>query len=116
MSIYTTSVILRSKLSKTNMRHIIHHKHKKVIITHPIDRLALIVGFLQPLATIPQIWLVFTSGDASQVSIFTWAAFNVASVVILWYGLKHKLPPVWIPQIVWILVQTPMMIAPLIFS
>lgn len=96
------------------MRHIIHHKHK-VEITHPIDSMALVVGIAQPFATIPQIILVFQSGDAAEVSFFMWAAFNVASVIILIYGLKHRLAPVWFPQIIWILVQTPMMLSPLIF-
>lgn len=95
------------------MRHIIHRKHK-VEITHPIDSLALLVGIAQPFATIPQIILVFQSGDASEVSMFMWAAFNVASLIILIYGLKHRLAPVWFPQIIWILVQTPMMFAPLV--
>lgn len=96
------------------MRHIIHHQHK-VEITHPIDRMALLVGVAQPFATIPQIILVFQSGNAEEVSIFMWAAFNVASVIMLLYGLKHRLAPVWFPQIIWILVQTPMMLSPLIF-
>lgn len=96
------------------MRHIIHRRHK-VEITHPIDRLALFVGVAQPFATIPQIYLVFHSGDASEVSFFMWAFFNLSSVVLLIYGLKHRLMPVWFPQIIWILVQTPMMLAPFIF-
>ena len=97
------------------MRHIIHHRHK-VVITHPIDRLALFVGAAQPFATIPQIILVFQSGNTSEVSVFMWAAFNVASIVMLIYGFKHRLVPVWLPQIVWILVQTPMMLSPWILG
>lgn len=97
------------------MRHIMHHKHKKVQIKHPVDFLALWVGIMQPFATIPQIWLVFSSGNADEVSWFMWLAFNVASVIILIYGIKHRLPPIWFPQIIWILVQTPMMLAPFIF-
>lgn len=97
------------------MRHIFHPKHK-IELTHPIDSLALLVGVLQPFATIPQIVLVFQSGNAAEVSVFMWAAFNVASVIILIYGLKHKLSPVWFPQIIWILVQTPMMLAPFILN
>ena len=98
------------------MRHIMHHEHKKVEITHPIDRLALIVGVLQPFATIPQIYLVFSAGNASEVSLFMWLSFNIASVVLLIYGLKHRLTVVWFPQIIWILVQTPMMLSPFIFK
>jgi uncharacterized protein with PQ loop repeat len=97
------------------MQHIINHKHK-VEITHPIDSIALIVGIVQPFATIPQIILTYTAQDASQVSFAMWLIFNIASAVLLVYGIKHKLAPIWFPQIIWILVQTPMMLSPFIFN
>jgi len=80
-----------------------------------IDTLALVVGVIQPLTTLPQIYLVFSSHDVSQVSLFMWTSYNVASVVLLIYGLKHKLLPVIGSQILWLIVQTPMMIAVFIF-
>jgi len=97
------------------MRHTLHPKHK-VIKTHTIDTLALIVGVIQPLTTLPQILIVFTSQDASQVSLFTWTAYNIASVILLTYGLRHKLKPIIYAQILWLVVQTPMMLSVFIFN
>ena len=80
-----------------------------------IDALALVVGIIQPLTTLPQIYLVYTSRDVSQVSLFMWTSYNVASVILLIYGFKYKLLPVIGAQILWLLVQTPMMIAVFVF-
>lgn len=80
-----------------------------------IDTLALIVGIIQPLATLPQIYLVFSSGDVSQVSLFMWTSYNVASVILLIYGLKYKLLPIIWAQILWLVVQTLMMVAVFVF-
>ncbi len=90
-------------------------KAKKHASTHVIDALALLVGFIQPIATIPQIWIVFETQNASSVSFFTWTAYNCASVVLLLYGLHHKLLPIIVAQILWIIVQTVMVATVFIF-
>lgn len=96
------------------MRHTLHPTHK-IKKTTGIDTLALIVSILQPLTTFPQIYIVYTSQDVSQISFFMWTAYNVASVILLIYGLKHKLTPIIWAQALWLLVQTLMMIAVLLF-
>jgi uncharacterized protein with PQ loop repeat len=96
------------------MKHTFHPKHK-IKRNDKIDTLALIVGIIQPLATLPQIYLVYSSQDASDVSLFMWAGFNIASVVLLIYGMKHKLAPIVWAQILWLIVQTPMMVSVFLF-
>ena len=81
-----------------------------------IDTLALIVNIIQPLATLPQIFLVFNSHDVSQVSLIMWSCYNISSVILLIYGLKHKLLPIICAQILWLVVQTAMMIAVFLFQ
>jgi uncharacterized protein with PQ loop repeat len=97
------------------MRHTFHPKHK-IKRNDKIDTLALIVGIIQPLATLPQIYIVYSSQDASDVSLFMWTGFNIASVVLLMYGLKHKLLPIILAQILWMVFQTPMMLSVFIFG
>lgn len=97
------------------MRHTFHPKHK-IKRSDKIDTLALFVGIIQPLVTLPQIYIVYSTQDASEVSLFMWTGFNVASVVLLLYGLKHKLAPIVWAQILWIMVQTPMMLSVFIFG
>ncbi len=100
------------------MRHAIHHKKNKQAKhpkTGPIDHIALLVGIIQPFATLPQIWLVYSTGDVASVSFFMWTAYNAASVVLLLYGLKYKLPPIIWSNVLWLVVQTPMMLAVFFF-
>ncbi len=92
------------------MRQTFHPNHK-IKVNDKIDVLALVVGIIQPLTTLPQIYLVYSSHDASQVSLFTWTGYNIASIILLIYGLKHKLTPIIWAQILWLVVQTPMMLA-----
>lgn len=97
------------------MRHTLHPKHKAPR-TNAIDTLALFVGIIQPLTTLPQVYLIYSSGNVSNVSLFTWASYNVASVILLLYGIRHKLTPIIWAQSLWILVQTPMMVSVFFFS
>ncbi len=96
------------------MRHSFQPKHK-IIRNSKLDDLALVVGVVQPLTTIPQIVLIYTSRDASGVSFFMWTAYNVASIILLMYGLRHKLPPIIWAQALWLVVQTPMMLSVFVF-
>lgn len=81
--------------------------HKKSANSFPVvDNLALLMGFLQPFFTIPQILMIIESRDASSISLITWVTYDVASVVLLIYGLKHKLRPIIVAQVLWLIVQT----------
>lgn len=88
------------------MQHIMHKKSGRSFPV--IDRLAILVGILQPIMTIPQIVMVISVGDASQISLWTWFTYDVASVVLLIYGIKHKLAPIIIAQVAWLIAQTAM--------
>ncbi|HRN97666.1 MAG TPA: hypothetical protein PLZ58_04440 [Candidatus Saccharibacteria bacterium] len=84
--------------------------------TKMIDSVALLVGIVQPFTTLPQIWMVYVSQDASQVSFFMWTGYNVASIVLLVYGIHHRLPPIIWAQVLWLVVQTPMMVSVFFFN
>lgn len=49
------------------MRHTFHPFHK-IKIKSKIDKLALIVGVIQPLTTLPQIYLVYSTKNVGGVS------------------------------------------------
>lgn len=97
------------------MRGTLHHKHQ-LIATKKIDRLALVVGIIQPLTTLPQIYLTFSSQSAIGVSFFMWFCYNIGSAVFLMYAIRHKLKPLIWTQVCWLIVQTPMMISVFLFS
>jgi len=97
------------------MRRFFHPKHK-VINNSKLDDLALVVGIIQPLTTLPQIFLIYSKHDASGVSLFMWASYDIASIILLMYGYRHKLPPIIWSQTLWLIVQTPMMLSVFIFK
>lgn len=80
-----------------------------------IDSLALLVGIVQPLATVTQIYLIYSTQNITGVSLFMWTSYNISSAILLVYGLKHKLTPIIVTQILWLIVQTPMMVAVFVF-
>ena len=92
-----------------------YHPHHKVKRDTLIDHLALIAGIVSPAATLPQIYLTYSTASSAGVSFFMWTAYNVVSVILLLYGIKHKLKPIIISQALWLVVQTPMMIAVFVF-
>jgi len=99
------------------MRHIMHAPQSKKgkRSYREIDALALVVGILQPLMTLPQIIVVFQAKDASQLSLLTWVAYDIASVVLLIYGIVHKLKPIVVAQIFWLIVQSVLILAIFLF-
>jgi len=99
------------------MRHIMHAPHSKKgkRSYRKIDALALVVGILQPLMTLPQIVVVFQAKDASQLSLLTWVAYDLASIVLLIYGIVHKLKPIVVAQIFWLIVQSVLILAIFLF-
>ena len=97
------------------MRNHLKHEHHSLKNTSGIDRWALIIGIIHPLMTLPQILLIYSSQDASQVSFVTWAAYDIASVVLIMYGIKHSLTPIIVTQAIWLVMQTAMAASVFIF-
>ncbi len=91
------------------MRGTLHPTHK-MIITSRIDRIALTAGILEPLTTLPQIFLTYSSHSAAEVSIITWVGFDLGSIVFLTYGIRHRLWPLIFAQSLWLVVQTSMIV------
>jgi uncharacterized protein with PQ loop repeat len=80
-----------------------------------IENLALVAGIAQPLLTLPQIYAIFSNQSAQDVSIFTWLGYLIFGIIFLVYGLTFKLKPIIISQIIWITMQTIVIIGILIY-
>jgi len=57
-----------------------------------------------PLMGLPQIINVF-SGNTGGVSLISWIAFTVFSVIFLVYGIKNRLRPIIITDGLWVIVN-----------
>lgn len=68
-----------------------------------IDRAMLAVGVLAPIATTPQIVIIYSERNAGSVSVFTWGFYFIAAILTLAYSVNHKLRPLIISSILWII-------------
>ncbi len=95
--------------------HFFHYHFNKNEVER-IDRAALVVGVFQPLTALPQIWEIFRTGSADNVSLWAWLASALSGLVFLWYGIAHKLQPIIITQILWFVLQMIVVVEILIYG
>lgn len=55
-----------------------------------IDRLMYVVGFLAPLALLPQIVQIYSTKSSAGVSLLTWVLLAISSILWTVYGALHK--------------------------
>lgn len=70
-----------------------------------IENFALAAGVIQPLITVPQIITIYGNQSAQDVSLLTWIGYLLFGVIFLVYGLAFKLKPIWVGQIIWVIMQ-----------
>ena len=89
------------------MANPVHHIHKRKRIhknleqyPHPqkfkafLDKFVYVVAFLGPTMTIAQSHKIWSTGDASGVSLMAWGTYVFGNIVWLMYGLTHKEKPI----------------------
>lgn len=71
-----------------------HHKHLRIKLTHRqhilVDSFAFAAGIVGPAMTIPELYAVFVTHNASGISLVTWGGFSILSLIWLTYGAVHK--------------------------
>jgi len=81
-----------------------------------IELFALVAGIVQPLITLPQILTIYVNHSANDVSLLTWLGYLFFGVTFLVYGIVFKLKPIWMGQIIWVLMQFITVIGILIYQ
>lgn len=81
-----------------------------------LDRLALLAGVLSPLIVLPQLYEVISSLSAQGVSLWTWLISLAVSLIWVIYGLAHKEKLVIIPGLAWVVMESALIFAILIYS
>lgn len=76
--------------------------HKKRLSL--LDKAALFASFCSPLSGIPQVIEVI-KGNTAGVSLLSWFAFIVFTLIFLVYGLVHNVKPMIIANLLWLLVE-----------
>lgn len=98
------------------MASVLHHVHKRKRVylvgepyPHPnkfkrmMDWLIYFVAVLGPLVAIPQVLKIWIEQNASGVSIISWGAYLLGSIIWITYGLIHNEKPIIISNILWMI-------------
>src|SRR3989344_1265738 len=59
-----------------------------------LDKLILVAGVVGPLLSFPQIILIYSNKDASDISAVSWFGWAALNIVWILYGLAHKERPI----------------------
>lgn len=70
-----------------------------------IDRAMYIIGLIGPMATLPQIWSIYSSKSAAGISVLSWVFYLVTALTSLAYSVAHKLKPLILGNLFWIFVH-----------
>lgn len=88
----------------SRQNHVVHaHLAQKKHLTM-FDKIIIVASFLYPLCSLPQVIEVF-NGNTEGVSLLSWMGFMIFSVLFLVYGLIHKITPMIITNVLWLLVD-----------
>ncbi len=70
-----------------------------------VDKAVYVAAILQPLMTIPQVIQIYSTHNVAGVSLVTWLAYAILGLAFLAYGIKYRLWPIAITQILWFVLQ-----------
>ncbi len=69
-----------------------------------IDKLVYFAVVIGPLLTLPQVYSIWIERNKG-VSIISWFAYLIASLIWLVYGLRHKDKPIIAVEVAWIVLE-----------
>jgi uncharacterized protein with PQ loop repeat len=78
---------------------------KQLRTTALIDQICLVFSVLMPLTTLPQVIQLYTSHDASGLSLLMWVLYSVGILPFLAFGYIHKIKQLVILNILWLIVN-----------
>lgn len=81
-----------------------------------IDKLMLVVAFVYPLTGLGQAIEIFNNQDAAGVSLIAWGGFIFFGLIYFFYALAHRLIPLIIAQIFWIIIEIAVVIGIILYG
>lgn len=88
-------------MAKVNRKHLHQTKAKD----QSFDKFVLVFGFVEPLFIIPQVYKIYSTHNASGLSLLTWCLYVLSSLVLVVWGIRRNLKPIYFPQIAWIIFE-----------
>jgi uncharacterized protein with PQ loop repeat len=98
------------------IRHRNHTEKHDSKLRKFVDEAIYVFAILGPAASIPQVYNAIILKEIEGLSLFTWFSWNLISCFWLIYGILHKDKPIIISSTLWILTQSIVIIAILLYS
>ena len=95
------------------------HRHRKPHFKgwkRVLDRGMAKIALLGPMVALPQVFHVWTTRDASNLSPITWFTWLVLAFVWLAYGGLHKERPIVAVNIGWIIINTSIVVGIILYG
>lgn len=99
-----------------------HQKARKALIIKKqakpmfVDRVTYFVAIVEPMITLPQLYLIFHDKTAEGIALSSWVGYQVFTLIWLWYGITHKDKVIITYQICWLILQTGVIIGGLMYG
>ncbi len=81
-----------------------------------MDKGIYVVAIIGPLMTIPQITKIWVGQTAAGVSVISWATFCVTATFWMMYGILHKEKPIIFSNILWLILQSFIVVGAIIYG
>ena len=81
-----------------------------------LEKATLISAFVEPAISLPQVWQVFRTRSAEDISLISWVGWQAVSVLWLMYGFHKKDKPIIIYHGLFIVVQTAVIVGKIIYG
>ncbi len=108
----------------------LHHLHKRKRISQKnlepypskdklknlLDKLVYIMGAFGLIMTIPQILKIWLDQNAAGVSVISWSAYLLSSIVWVAYGIVHKEKPIIVIYSMWIIMKLLIIIGTILYG
>jgi len=91
-------------------------KEEQLTKTKFLDKLVLIIALIWPVFELPQLIKIFAEKTAAGVSLMTWSFFVIFSIPWLIYGIVHKEKPIIILYLLWIIIDSSIVVGILLYS
>lgn len=80
------------------------------------EQIVLIVSVIYPLTTLPQIFKVYTTHSAHDLSLLSWTLYGFLELLLLAYAVKYKLIPFIVQNSLWVIVDFTLVLSILIYG
>jgi uncharacterized protein with PQ loop repeat len=81
-----------------------------------VDRLTYMAAIVEPLCSIPQAYTVWHGRSAGSISILSWGAFQIMTLVWIWYAVAHHDRMIFIYQSLFFIIDGAVLVGAVCFG